>query len=130
MKKETRIKVWNKYNKRCTYCGKEIEYKDMQVDHFVPQRIFDNYKNKLNTEENIKLFKGQFNVESIDKDDLSNLMPSCRRCNHYKRDYLLENFRKNMQSLHERLEKIYIFKVALDHGIVNINPFKKFYYED
>lgn len=37
MKKEDRIKVWEKYGHHCAYCGKEIKFEDMQVDHFVPE---------------------------------------------------------------------------------------------
>lgn len=31
--KKTRIKVWEKYGKKCAYYGCDLEYKDMQVDH-------------------------------------------------------------------------------------------------
>ena len=37
MKKSDRIRVWNKYRQRCAYCGKLLEYKDMQVDHIIPR---------------------------------------------------------------------------------------------
>ena len=33
MKKELRLKVWNKYGCKCAYCGEYLEYKKMQVDH-------------------------------------------------------------------------------------------------
>ena len=36
--KKTREIVWKKYGGRCAYCGREIAYKDMQVDHFLPLR--------------------------------------------------------------------------------------------
>ena len=38
MSKIDRQKVWEKYNGRCAYCGKEIALKDMQVDHIKPRR--------------------------------------------------------------------------------------------
>lgn len=31
--KKTREKVWQKYDCKCAYCGAELEYKQMQVDH-------------------------------------------------------------------------------------------------
>lgn len=37
MKKETRLKVYRMYDGHCAYCGRTIEYKDMQVDHIVPK---------------------------------------------------------------------------------------------
>ena len=67
-----RYAVYNKYNGHCAYCGKKIEIKDMQVDHFKPKRSWNG---------------------DDGADDLSNLMPSCRRCNHYKRANSLELFR-------------------------------------
>lgn len=103
MKKELRLSVWRKYNKRCAYCGKEIEYEDMQVDHYIPQRLFD-----------IENLEG-------DKDNIDNLMPSCRRCNHYKRDYLPDNFRENPKALHERWLNKYICNKG--YGIIKIKPF-------
>ena len=104
-RKERREKVWLKFNKHCAYCGKEIEYKDMQIDHMIP-----------------KAFNGN--------NDFENLMPSCRRCNHYKREENLEGFRRLMKTLHERIQNQYTAKVAIDYGIIKIKPFNgTFYFE-
>jgi len=112
-----RKKVYDKCNGHCGYCGSEIKYKDMQIDHIFPKRL-----------------DGMFDYGGImydgDIDSFDNLMPSCRTCNHYKRAYLLENFRKLMKTLHERLLKIYIFRIALKYGIVEIKNFDgEFYFE-
>ena len=61
--KAERLQVFNKYGGYCAYCGKKIEYKDMQVDHMVPLRLGG-------------------------ADDVKNYMPACRSCNHYKRAIL------------------------------------------
>ena len=109
MKKELREQVWNKYDKKCAYCGSVIEYKDMQVDHLTPQCLSHFYTG----------------INSFE-----NLMPSCRRCNHYKNSYILEDFRELLKTLHERVEKNYINKVAIDYEIVRIFPFDgNFYFE-
>ena len=34
--KKMREAVYDKYNGHCAYCGKKIEYKEMQVDHLIP----------------------------------------------------------------------------------------------
>lgn len=105
MKKEQRAAVYNKYDGRCAYCGKEIEYKDMQVDHVLP-------KSRGGT------------------DDMDNLLPTCRRCNHYKRCSNLEEYRRSIATLHERIIKPYINRVALDYGIMMIQEWDgKFYFE-
>ena len=105
--KAEREKVYQKYNGRCAYCGKEIEYKDMQVDHFVP---LEGYREK-------------------GTNDFDNLMPACRRCNHYKRANSLEGWRKMLESIPHRLERDnYIYKVALDYGLIEPKPHKVYFY--
>ncbi len=113
MNKKLRMQVYEKYNGHCAYCGKEIEFKDMQVDHIRPQREW---------------IEGL--VEGKDINSIENLNPSCRRCNHYKRANPLEIFRYMLKSLHERVRKVYICKVAEDYGIIKIEPWDgKFYFE-
>ena len=114
MKKDIRKKVYEKFKGHCAYCGKSIVYEDMQVDHFIPKRS---------------------RVEELDyvgeKDvinGINNLMPSCRRCNHYKRSYSIKDFRHMIRTLHERIEKIYIAKVAIDYGIITINKHSGIFY--
>jgi len=50
--------VYDKMGGRCAYCGEQLNYEDMQVDHVVALRS-----------------KGE--------DDLANMLPACRSCNHY-----------------------------------------------
>lgn len=37
--KLVREKVYQKYNGHCAYCGCELQYKDMQVDHIESHRV-------------------------------------------------------------------------------------------
>lgn len=105
MNKQIRIKVYEKYQGHCAYCGKIIEYKDMQVDHIQPKR------------------NGGTN-------DIDNLNPSCRSCNHYKRAFNLDGYRKYIQTLDERIKENYINKVAMNYEIIQLNKFDgKFYFE-
>ena len=111
MTKVKRIETYDKYGHRCAYCGKPIEFKDMQVDHLTPQRML-------------------YGIDRQHADCSENLMPSCRRCNHYKRAHSLERFRELLLTLHERVREIYICKVAEDYGIIEVKPWDgKFYYE-
>ena len=98
MKKSDRILVHNKYGKCCAYCGKHLEYKDMQVDHLIPRL-------------------GGMRPDSL-VEVFSNWMPSCRRCNHYKHSFSLNDFRRLLRTLPKRIDKIYIAKVAQDYGII------------
>ena len=104
MMKIDRQKVYDKYNGHCAYCGKAISIKEMQVDHIIPKR------------------NGGTN-------DIDNLNPSCRLCNHYKRAAGIETFRYVLLGgLIKRLMKIYIFRVALDYGMITINGWDKNFY--
>lgn len=88
MKKEDRIKVWEKYGHHCAYCGKEIKFEDMQVDHFVPKNRggYPRWSDK----------EGKY-VVSHGEDSMENYMPSCRACNFRKRDMSIEQFRESIK---------------------------------
>ena len=112
-----RAKVHSKYNGHCGYCGKAITLKEMQVDHMIPKSAVYYAPLKVVTTFDM--------IHSFD-----NLMPSCRRCNHYKRADNIEQFRHSMKDLHKRLEKIYINNVAVDYRMIEIKPFDgKFFFE-
>lgn len=110
MKKKTRVAVYKKFDGHCAYCGRHIAYNDMQVDHFKPQRAW--------------------NPEDSGTDDIENLMPSCRMCNHYKRAHDLETFRRYIAEIPRKLQENYIYKVGVVYGNVLENPKAiKFYFE-
>lgn len=93
MPKALRVKVYKKYAGRCAYCGKQIRYEDMQVDHIKA------------------VYLGGDN-------DFNNLLPACRSCNFYKSTYDLEEFRQQINLIISRLAREFIYKVALNYGIV------------
>lgn len=106
MKKELREKVLNKYGKKCAYCGCDINLKEMQVDHIHPKA------------------NGGLDL-------LENYNPSCRQCNFYKGTFTIEGFREQMQTLHKRLMKPFINRLAVKYGILIYKPFNnKFWFEE
>lgn len=123
MDKATRKKVYDKYNGLCAYCGKAIEYKDMQVDHIVP--AWHNYKDKDDEwwKTRSKLKRGT--------DDIENLNPACRRCNGWKSTFDIEQFREEIELQTARLKRdSSSFRMALDYGQLTIHqPKVKFYFE-
>ena len=89
--------VFNKYDKKCAYCGTDLA-KGWNVDHIKPQ-----------------VFGGT--------NDLENLNPSCKDCNNYKCHTDLEGYRNQLHKmLNEKLE--YLFKsktkmqVAMNMGSI------------
>lgn len=104
--KKTREQVYQMFNGHCAYCGCKLEFKDMQVDHLIPV------------------------WSQNGSSELENLMPACRMCNFYKSTYSLDDFRKNLETLHERLQKTFIYRLALKYGLIEEHKKKiKFYFE-
>lgn len=110
--KDERMKVYNKYNGHCAYCGCELEYKDMQVDHI----------------DSIEMARMQGRIA---EEDFCNYNPSCRQCNFYKGAWTLEQFRKHITSmLLPNLQKTFNYRLALKYGLIkeDIKPVV-FYFE-
>lgn len=110
--KKVRLDVYAKYDGHCAYCGKKLEYKDMQVDHLIP---FQRERFKKYSEEEIECFE--------------NYMPACRRCNHYKRAHSLEVFREMIEEIPFKLTRDnYIYKVGLDYNLIEEHRQKVVFY--
>lgn len=105
--KATRLKVYEKYDGHCAYCGCKLELKDMQVDHI--QSVY--WYNGAN--------------------DIENYNPACRMCNFYKSTMTVDDFRKQLSTLLLRLEKVFIFRLAVKYGLIKKtdNPIE-FYFEN
>lgn len=115
--KKTREIVYRKFDGHCAYCGCDLKYEDMQVDHYIPvgrnctDRELERYLPHRGT------------------DDLDNLMPSCRMCNFYKGRDSIEGFRRRLQ---EWLDYKHTFatKMALKYGILTEHKWDgKFFFE-
>ena len=98
-----RQKIHQKYGGRCAYCGREIAFKQMQVDHFWPK------------------FLSHFHPE-VDKDAFENLMPSCQKCNLHKSGMRPEMWREQLRKQVIRLRENAQFDRALRFGQVRITP--------
>lgn len=104
--KPVRIKVYEKYNRHCAYCGCELELKDMQVDHI----------------ESVYWYNGA--------NDIENYNPACRMCNFYKSTMSIEDFRKQLGKLTSRLKNIFIYRLAKKYGLITeVEKPVKFYFE-
>ena len=104
--KEVRQLVYNKCNGHCAYCGCELEYKDMQVDHV------------------LAVGRGGGN-------DINNLLPACRQCNYDKHEKTIEGFRKRIsKELYKSLERVFVYRLAKKYNLVKEEPrVVKFYFE-
>lgn len=119
-KKINRQEVYDKCGGHCAYCGKEITFKQMQVDHIKPL-----YRNDdVITLESWGVERGT--------DEIDNLLPSCARCNRWKSTFSLEMFRKEIELQMERLNKYNNnYRLAKDFGLlVETNCEVVFYFEN
>lgn len=97
LSKAERLHVYDKCNHRCAYCGCYLEYKNMQVDHAQPLRCGG-------------------------ADEMNNMLPACRSCNHYKATLTVEKYRKHIEGIPCRLNRGSIpFAVGKRFGVVSEN---------
>ena len=98
-----REEVYAKCDGHCAYCGCEISMKEMQIDHLEP------------------FYNGG-------KDNIENLMPSCRQCNFYKSAFYLITFRSEIHKLLERCKKLFIVRLAIKYGILTVGNWDGMFY--
>ena len=102
------------FDGHCAYCGKKLEYKDMQVDHVQPIWRGHADENK---------HKGA--------DDISNYMPSCRSCNFRKGTFNIEQFRNEIRLQAKHIvERTFQVRQSIDYGLMTYEDKPiEFYFE-
>jgi hypothetical protein len=103
LKKEVREIIWNKYGRKCSYCGEDLEYSKMEVDHIHPKYLGG-------------------------ADDIENLTPSCKPCNFYKSTFSVDGFRQQLFLITARIQKSFIVRLAAKYGIISFKPFSGVFY--
>lgn len=102
--KTERQEIYDKCHGCCAYCGYPLEYKDMQADHVIP------------------LYNGG-------KDELDNMLPACRSCNHYKSTLSLDRFRAMVDRIPETLERdSATYRIGRRFGKVTDNRYKTIFW--
>lgn len=109
LSKQERLRVYEKCNGHCAYCGCELTLKDMQVDHIIALSIINDDKSET----------------------FLNYLPACRSCNHYKSTMSLETFRRMIERMPDVLMRDSVtYKNAVRFGLVTPTPHKvEFYFE-
>ena len=111
IKKADRLLTYQKFNGRCAYCGCEIKYEEMEVDHFVSH------------------------MSNMGEDDISNYMPACHDCNHVKVDYTITQFKHAIQhcgEIHRARKKPIMAisdRIAIKYGLTEQDHEITFLYE-
>lgn len=100
-----RREVYRKTNGHCAYCGCELSFEKMTVDHVVSLAHHNG------------------------KDEITNMLPSCRSCNYYKSTLTLEKFRAAVERFPAVLARDSVtYKNAVRFGLVSPNPHKVIFY--
>ena len=104
MNKKQRQQVYDKYKGHCAYCGKEIAYEDMQVDHIKPKQ------------------RGWvYNPNNVGTDEMDNYNPSCRPCNFRKGILTIEQFRAELTSQCEGIiKRSFQVRQSIDYGLLKV----------
>lgn len=102
--KAERQEVYAKCNGHCAYCGMEMPISKMQADHLVP-------------------------LYNYGRDEVGNMLPACRSCNHYKGTLTLEKFRQAIERWPAVLERDNgTYRNAVRFGMVEPRPHKVVFY--
>ena len=119
--KKLRQQVYEKYGGHCAYCGKKIEYKDMQVDHadITYGRAFYGMDTK----------RAQEAITDNSINDIENLMPACRQCNFYKGMDNIDYFRRKIKNtLEHSCVNTFQAKLAMQYGIIKHHEWDGLFY--
>jgi 5-methylcytosine-specific restriction endonuclease McrA len=90
---KNRLIVYDKFKGRCAYCGDNIEYSSMHLDHIKPR------------------FRGSTDKELYEMgitrgtNKVDNLNPSCSSCNISKSTFTIEDWRIDLNEKPKRLRK-------------------------
>ena len=116
--------IYEKYNGKCAYCGKELT--EYQIDHMTSKRKNEVYKGT------------KFEIELNHVDNLVAVLPII---NHYKRELDVEGFRMYLKDFHLRLAKLpknitphnerrvkYMMRIADAFDITPTIPFSGIFY--
>ena len=105
MTKKQRQQVYAKYSGHCAYCGKEISYEEMQVDHIKPKQ------------------RGWvYNPENVGTDTMDNYNPSCRACNFRKGILTVEQFRSELvEQCKGIIKRSFQVRQSIDYGLIQVN---------
>ena len=123
--KQQRIEIYSKFKGKCAYCGCEIQLKDMQVDHIIPQTQFiADIKNKFQIPEFLE------HLKPTDCNHIDNLFPACRVCNNWKSAHSLKRFRSELSEQVKRLNSYSSnYRIAKKYGQISeiVSPIRFFF---
>ncbi|WP_333649254.1 HNH endonuclease [Candidatus Binatus sp.] len=113
--------LWEAHRKRCLYCGTPLMFKELAIDHVIPEKLIDGpFLDQVRTSHHLV---PDFNITGDE-----NLAPSCHPCNWDKLGRLLTPERtaliltrvQEKVSETRRLRKLYEDECGADRAIIRI----------
>ena len=103
--------IYNKFGGKCAYCGCGLQ-KYWHIDHLLPVVRCPHSKVEAYPERN----------------NLSNMMPSCPSCNNYKHSFTLDEFRRLISDLKNQLELKTQYRIAKRYGLISEHEIDVLFY--
>lgn len=102
--KDVRSALWIAYDKKDVYTGDLLRYREMEVDHIIPQELYKDEKRITEILVSLGLNK------DFEKDSLENFVPTRRGPNSFKSDsidlVLIRNTLNKARSMKPKVEKL------------------------
>ena len=77
-----RFVIWKSYNYLCFYCGQNLKWKNLTIDHLFPEYLLYNHRGFI-TIKKIYSLKNDFRIN-----DFVNWVPAHETCNNKKANYM------------------------------------------
>jgi hypothetical protein len=71
----TRVAIWEAHDRRCIYCSETISFNELEIDHIVPEHLFEKPERLL------EILKEYDLPSDFPRSEPYNLLPCHRRCN-------------------------------------------------
>lgn len=75
--------LWRAYGKRCFYCSEPLSFDQLEIDHLLPKRIWNDHAAA-------GTLRALGQGPEFDLDGWTNLVPTHSRCNRRKHDYVFD----------------------------------------
>lgn len=109
LKESYRLAIWRAYNRQCFYCGRPVEWPELEIDHILPQALATRPDKLLSLTKRLGLGR------DFSLDNLQNCVPTHQNCNRRKLDtvydlnvlfFYLQEAKKRVPAIEKELDQL------------------------